>query len=782
MKLAKAESVSEVRSILQTEGYWDDPSLWRDYGDIESNWSIVDNQQDRADGALVEKITNSVDALILRNCWRNGMNPESDSDVPKSLREAVKTFFKVSGSGTLEQAWDSEISKLSELISIVATGEKKTPCLHIIDKGIGQTPQNFPHTLMSLLKRNKNKIRFVQGQYNMGATGVIPFCGNDGVQLVISRRDPESSQKETEEALKRGESPDSTRHDWGFTITRVFPPEEGEKLDVLRYLAPNGKILHFQGDPIPLLPGKHPDAYGEPLEYGTFVKLYDYHSLGRLSNDICRMLVRRLNFLLFGLALPARLYERRNYNKPHYEAPLSGLSVVLDRNRSKSLETEPISETLTIDGNSIDFLIYIFKKETELPYATREGVAFLLNGQVQAWLPRSLFTKAKLAYIDKHLLVVADTSRLPTRVRSRMFMGSRDRLKNNELTKQLEDEIVQMLKDQEVVARINTERRKQQIAERKETNTAVAEQIKKLARTNPNLKLLLVPNLKLHIPFDQRASSSTNNFVGAEFPSFFNLVSDSFRFMSKNHTARVFYKTDVSNDYFSRFDPSRKGYFTLEIVNPSTELNIPFQKMGLSNSQATLRFRLPDSVQVGDKIVLRLRVFDQQGHDFIPEDLTIEIAPPQEKKKGGPSSRIKPPKDESGKDTKKPDELAPPQPIPVYEHQWEDKIWDEKWTEFCALRAKASGEHGYDIYLNMDNLFVKQELKRRKVIPDEIYLQWESAMTLVAMAVLSEDDRIGIKLNGNDENDNHENIQPELLLKHVSRVIAPLIIPLMNDI
>jgi len=36
LKLAKAESVSEVRSILQTEGYWDDPSLWRDYGDIES--------------------------------------------------------------------------------------------------------------------------------------------------------------------------------------------------------------------------------------------------------------------------------------------------------------------------------------------------------------------------------------------------------------------------------------------------------------------------------------------------------------------------------------------------------------------------------------------------------------------------------------------------------------------------------------------------------------------------------------------------------------------------
>jgi hypothetical protein len=780
LSLAKAESVSEVEQILRKEGYWDNPAFWRDYGDEESNWSIVDNQQDSADGALVEKITNSVDALILRECWRHGRNPESHADVPENLRDAVKTFFKVHGGGNLENAWDSEISELSENISIVATGDKKTPCIHIIDKGIGQTPLDFPNTLVSLLRGNKNKIRFVQGQYNMGATGVITFCGNEGIQLIVSRRDSIASEKETEYARKRGEEPDPSRHDWGFTVTRVFPPEEGEKLEVLRYLAPEGEVLRFPGNPIPVLPKKHPEAYGNPLESGTFIKLYDYHSLGRLSADICRMLVRRLNFLLFGLALPGRLYERRDYQKSHHEAPLSGLSVVLNRNRSQSLQTDVISESISIDGNSVDFLIFIFKQDTELPYAKREGVAFLLNGQVQGWLPRSLFARAELAYIENHLLVVADTSRLPTRVRSRMFMGSRDRLKNNELTKQLEEEIIQMLKEQESVVRINNERRKQQIAERKETNTAVVEQIKKLARVNPNLKLLLVPNLKFHVPFDQRETSATNNFVGSEFPNFFNLISNPERLMPKNHTAKVFYKTDVSSDYFSRFDPSRKGYFTLEIIEPYIEKEIPFSKIGLSNGQAILRFRIPEIIEVGDRLVLRLRIFDQQGNEFIPEDLIINVEAPQSAKSGGKSSKTKPPNDDEGDETKKTDELSPPQPTLVYKHEWNDPKWDEEWTEFCALRAKASGETGYDLFLNMDNMFIQQELKRRKKkIPEEIYLQWESAMTLVAMAILSQDKRIGINLQNED---NEEPIRPEILLKHVSRVIAPLVIPLMNDL
>ncbi|MCK4567564.1 MAG: hypothetical protein KAU48_09675 [Candidatus Thorarchaeota archaeon] len=779
LKLAKAESSDDVREILEKEGYWNDASLWRDYGDDASNSSIFINQQDSADGALVEKITNAVDALILRECWRREIDPESKSETPLTISDAAKEFFSIRG-GTLESAWDSEIRELLDLISIVASGDKKNPCIHIIDKGIGQTPKSFPDTLMSLMRGNKNKIKFVQGQYNMGATGVVTFCGDEGIQLIISRRDPKVVEIENRLTAIGEKNADPTCDEWGFTVTRIFPPNEDEKNEVLKYLAPigapNGEVLKFPGNPLDLLPGKHPDAFGNPLEWGTFIKLYEYHSLGRNATDICRNLLRRLDFLLFGITLPAKLFERRNYRKDHYEASLNGLSVVLSRNRAETLEPGfPVSETISIDGNPIDFLIYVFKKESSIPYATREGVAFLLNGQVQGWLPRSLFAKAELAYIEKHLLVVADTSRLSQKVRRTMFMGSRDRIKKNELTAKMETEIIRMLKDQDEVLRINTERRKQQAENKRELNTVVIDQIKRLARINPNVKFLLNPNLKIHIPFDERETKGVEEYKGSEFPHYFNLASNSHREMPRNHEARIFYETDAANDYFARFDSSRKGYSSLEIVNLEKDEPLPFHRIGLNNGQATLRFRLPESVVEGDKLTFRLRVYDREN-EFIPDDFTIIVRSPQQPRKGGKSSRRKPPDDDEGEDTKKTDAYDPPQIIAIYRKDW--NTWDESWTDYSALRAMASGEGGYDIYLNMDNIFLKQEIKRRgKKIPVELQVQWESFMTLLAMAILSKNTRLGLKLGQNDDI-----LRPELLLRHVSRLLAPLAISIVNDI
>lgn len=771
LSLARAESSSKVKEILTREGYWDDFSVWRDYGDEPSNSSTFSNQQDSADGALVEKITNAVDALLLRECIRRNINPES-SEAPGSLSEASIEFFNIRG-GSLETAWDSEIRELYDLISIVATGDKKNPNIHIIDKGIGQTPLNFPDTLMSLMRGNKNKIRFVQGQYNMGATGVVTFCGSDGVQLVISRRDPKAVAIETKNILASGKDIDPSCDDWGFTVTRIFPPREDEKNEILRYLAPRGEVLRFSGEPLDILPSTHPKAYGEPLEWGTFIKLYDYHSLGRNSTDICRNLIRRLDFLLFGITLPARLYERRKFRKDHYEASLNGLSVVLSRNRANSLASGfPVSESISIDDNPVDFQIYVFNKDSSILYATREGVAFLLNGQIQGWLPRSLFAKAELAYIEKHLLVVADTSRLSPQTRRTMFMGSRDRLKKNDLTAKLEDEIVKMLKEQPDVVRINTERRKQQAAAKRELNTTVINQIKKLARINPNLKFLLNPTARMHIPFDTREVNSEEEYEGKEYPTHFTLASPMHRTMPKNHEARIFYNTDASNDYFGP-----RGSYTLEIIDSEIEEPLPFHRIGLANGRATLRFRLPSSIEVGEKLTFRLRIADQRN-EFTPDDFTIEVLNPQESQKGGKHSRRKPPNEDEGNDTSTSDAFDPPEIIPIYREDWNN--WDPQWTEYSALRAMSSGTGGgYDIYLNMDNIFLAQEIKsRKKKLPEELKIQWESFMTLIAMAILSKNSRLGMKLSENDE----EEPRPELVLRHVSRLLAPLAISIVNDI
>jgi hypothetical protein len=242
----------------------------------------------------------------------------------------------------------------------------------------------------------------------------------------------------------------------------------------------------------------------------------------------------------------------------------------------------------------------------------------------------------------------------------------------------------------------------------------------------------------------------------------------------------VLFVTDVANDYFFRTDAMKRGHYTLEMIEPPTGELIPFHRMGLFNGRATLRFRLPESIGVGEKIVLRIRVMDAINQ-FMPDDLIVDILPPAEPETGGESSRAKPPGEDNGDSSHRTDQLSPPPIIPVRKPEWSDPKWDEPWTEFCALRAMVSGKEtgGYDIYLNMDNIFLKQEMKRlSKKLPEELDLQWESAMTLIAVAILSKDERIGIRLEKSDG----DGLRPEMLLRHVSRVLAPVIIPLMNDV
>ena len=49
LALMRADTEQEVINILKQAGYWDTVSFWRPYGDNESNYSIIGNQQARSD-------------------------------------------------------------------------------------------------------------------------------------------------------------------------------------------------------------------------------------------------------------------------------------------------------------------------------------------------------------------------------------------------------------------------------------------------------------------------------------------------------------------------------------------------------------------------------------------------------------------------------------------------------------------------------------------------------------------------------------------------------------
>jgi hypothetical protein len=95
MSLVKAETEQEVVRLLKSQGYWDNQKNWKFYGDIENNFSVIGNQQSLPESAIVEKIINSVDAVLMRECLRRGIDPES-TKAPENIVQALERFFNIS--------------------------------------------------------------------------------------------------------------------------------------------------------------------------------------------------------------------------------------------------------------------------------------------------------------------------------------------------------------------------------------------------------------------------------------------------------------------------------------------------------------------------------------------------------------------------------------------------------------------------------------------------------------------------------------------------------------
>ena len=140
-------------------------------------------------------MTNAVDARIVNECRLNGYDPEA-LDGPTSPQRAVAKFIEGRQGHELDVGGDvwnwtqTERSVQASKISVAVSnaGEGTVATVSIADEGEGQTPSDFPNTLCSLNRSNKDRIPFAQGRFNMGGTGALRFCGKHHLQLVVSRR------------------------------------------------------------------------------------------------------------------------------------------------------------------------------------------------------------------------------------------------------------------------------------------------------------------------------------------------------------------------------------------------------------------------------------------------------------------------------------------------------------------------------------------------------------------------------------------------------------------
>ncbi len=710
----------EVQCLLKKENLLDSSDNWKPYGGNENNYGVVENQQASPIPALVEKITNGIDAILERRCWEEIGDPKS-SEAPRSIDDGVATFFPD------HKHWDlpSNRKQQSEKLQIVADGPRFETSLMIYDDGVGQAPENFETTFLSLLRGNKNEIHFVQGKYNMGGAGAVVFCGKNRYQLIGSKRY-------------------DGKTDFGFTLVRRHPltiiEEKTRKNTWYEYLVVDGKIPSFPIEELDL------GLSNRNFTTGSILKLYSYDLPKGARSVISRDLNQSLNEHLFSPALPVLTVDniQRYPDDRNLERDLYGLQRRLEDDNSKYVESFFSDEINDADFGSVKVTSYVFRarsedkssKETKATiqrefFKNNMTVLFSLNGQVQGNFTSEFITRSlKFPLLKEHLLIHVDCTKINTSVRNELFMASRDRLKDGEETRALRRRLAGLLSSGRL-KEINASRKASLHIEGSDAEDLLRNMTRHLPLKD-DLAKLLNQTFKLEDPRagKQPKKKNTNNsetskrelpeFKPQRFPSTFHLETKGMNEggttminlpMGSSKTIR--FSTDVEDQYFDR--TSEPGELRIGLLGPEPSENpggdtagsltdiisaLNIVKSSPSSGAIRVHINATENIQVGDAVKIKAELTRPSGS--LEQVFIIKITDPEIKK---PSSKQGDIPD---------DRLGLPTPVMVYKEKREGLpkntlIWDQledsgiDMSHSIVVHPLADEEGLSKIFINMDS-------------------------------------------------------------------------------
>lgn len=582
-ELLNAENEPDVLRILNSRRLLVDTTRWRYLGNMPNNQSIVQAQQSNAAAALIEKVTNGIDAILMRYCKAQGIDPRGLL-APKTMTKAVEAFL-----GDLSAKDSKEIRQLAEeYLVLYATGSKARPSLSLYDAGEGQLAKDFPFTFCSLIYGSDNgsykgAIPFVQGRFNMGSTGVLPFCSEKRkLQLIVSRVPTDVAG--------------TTDHEWAFTVFCFFHSNQNPAWKYL--VGEDNQVLTAGTDPLALLPransrsGEVLNPRERAVESGTLIKMYDYKAP---RSNVCGELFKKVEEYLLRSALPLRIMECR----PEYKANVMAVTVwdrlgawAENKLEEGFEEGASISMTLTT-GETIPAEVRVFKatkgmSDDEQP---QTGLRALINGQSHAKRDTQFFrTKAvDKEHIAGSMLVTIDCTELGQESRNALFMSNRETFRDDPLLQDLFKKLQKELHDHEGLIALNNKRYEEKIANAVDDEEGISA-LEELLATDPQLADLFgsmtagkVAAKTVNAGTGTKVTGEAEPFKGQEFPTYFRRADGATTVdieIPFGDLARVSFRTDVKNNYFTR----RNHRGTFKVMNGVTP------SLHLFNGRLTLTF------------------------------------------------------------------------------------------------------------------------------------------------------------------------------------------------
>lgn len=451
--LLEADRPADVSAAI-TEIETRSPTEWRAVGNDEANVGTIEMGAE-PELQLVERVTNAQDAILELYAERAGAKPSTPRDA------ARRWLYR--GEDSLAEMTERERRALAEgtiRVTLSDSGDPKRPTVTLRDWGIGQRPDDFPDTFVSLHRGNKLTKPHLIGVYGQGGATTFAHCE---YTIIASRRAPD--------LLRRGEIDEA-----GITVVRYRTLPLPYKKGHYEYLCGDGgRIFRLSGRDADNLGLRH---------HGTIVIHVAYEMPAH--NQAYRLtrtgLWALLNSGLFDTILPIHIQGRRPMDlqgDPHASTTgrvvignaanlqgLPGASKPKTRRGDTFIEySEGFDISLESYGN-VQARIWVIGG-TDVADAfvpSEQAVTYTLSGQTQGKLHQRFLAGLSLGFLAKRMIVEVNFDGSTDEAKRALFPSVRERQRLGVLNQMLEQRLSEWLRNHDQLRDLEEKAREEAMA------------------------------------------------------------------------------------------------------------------------------------------------------------------------------------------------------------------------------------------------------------------------------------------------------------------------------
>lgn len=391
--------------------------------------------------ALIERLTNGVDAVLEAEHDAHHGIPDA-----RSPKEAAVAWLGVKEAG-LAAMTPQQRKTLAQRVSItleVGDGANDRRTVTVRDLGVGLTPAKMPDTILSLGASNKIAKHYLSGAYGQGGSATF----------VVSSFSFIASRTESDEVV-------------GFTVVKYLDvPADMWKTGHYVYLEFNGAVPQIA-------------LSREEFPVGTLVRHFGYDLTGYGgpvgANSVYGLLQRALFDPVLPVWLDSRIHSYRRTIKGARNALTGAVDEGDESTRAPGLShRQPMFYATLGDFGQIGIEYWLLEPGKGTPTAAfvepGKPIVLTLNGQNHAELSSVLVRKyADLPYLRSRLIVHVNCDGLGAEAKRALFVSNRETARRGVIRDTLEHEVVQALRSDDELRRLNTEARQKGLQEQDET-------------------------------------------------------------------------------------------------------------------------------------------------------------------------------------------------------------------------------------------------------------------------------------------------------------------------